>query len=719
MADDFEELFSKYPRPKNARSNAGGTSSNAVTKSNCRFEDITQETGFLGIVFQVYPTAETPQQQDRQEARFKEYSIILRRIVPLKQGERDPVLQLEIQSLTLRKAFRRLAEGHVNINLHRNPIILKEPYVELYHCQDQIEEASLDADDDTKDELQLLRTFRKDYMSEAIKDFESLESHGLISYDFLQYLFVPGSLVVMPNRFISPSQPLWAAVVVYCQVIKGRNENSWEIGLAYTNFNGASFGTVFSKLLYPAFADIRKIVELPVYPIKYHPQHQTVLQALETRGRNYYKLCMDFEQERQCISTGFHRYYDGSFWEVSSSTQEGTGEDHDRRARKANPREKKRSRGICDETTASLEAFCNPPSSQCVGRLVIDLAGFVEENPSFRDSVRHDNSGPSAVLLGSRDDFPAEDPFQAADADSSEDSTDRKVDIIPLQLITTPPFIPGFSLSKRTWGFVDVDHIRPIDWDVNAYENLQMGHRLKESVRRLVSAHHASNSGMDDFVTGKGKGLLFLLHGPPGSGKTMTAETVAESLHSPLYYTSGGELATGKERIEEQLQLIFQRIHRWAAILLLDEADTFMARRSEDSLERNALVSILLRMLEYQSGILFLTTNRLSDFDTAFYSRIHVCIEFERPDAQRRMFIWSKLAGKINHEISQSEFKRLGSLPLDGRRIKNVIKVASLLMHSRGDDSAMSFEDIRRSLEISAGDPSDDDAQRMIQELCT
>ncbi|KAI0178638.1 hypothetical protein GGR52DRAFT_264721 [Hypoxylon sp. FL1284] len=694
MDGDSDRLFSKYPRPK-TRHDTGPAAPGQVARSNCRFEDITQETGIFGTVVQVYTTAETPQQQDRQETRYKDFSLILRRIVPHKQGDRDPVLQLEIQSKTLAKAFRELAAGRVNINLHRSPIIIREPYVEVYHSRDQINEAINDADDALKDELRLLQTFQKDYMHEAVDEFESLKIRGLISFEFMQHLFVPGSVVVLPNQFVSNPQPHWAAVVIQCLVIQNKNDSEWELNLAYTNFDGVSFGTVFTKLRYPIFNDIKKITNLPVYPTNYHPDPESILRDLETRGKKYHSLCLDPDQDGQPVSKGLHSYYDGSLWEVDEETIKAQQETPN------SQREPRKSRGICGQTTPSLDAYCNPPSSQCASRVVVDLAGFVEENPGFRDYVRHDNSGPSAAL-----------------SRRSKSEARPASYVNRLQLITMPSFIPAFSLVNRSWGFVDVDGVDDIQWNKKAYDNLQMDHRQKESVRRLVSTHRISPAGFDDFISGKGRGLVFLLHGPPGSGKTMTAETVAESLHSPLYYTSGGELSIDKDRVEEQLQVIFQRIHRWGAILLLDEADTFMARRSESSLERNALVSILLRMLEYQSGILFLTTNRLSDFDTAFFSRIHVCIEFQTPNAQRRTYIWSKIAGKLRHDISQGQFERLGSLPLDGRRIKNVIKVASLLMQSNGDGAVLSFDDIKAALEISAADPSEIDVQRMIAELC-
>ncbi|CAG2002638.1 unnamed protein product [Fusarium graminearum] len=106
-----------------------------------------------------------------------------------------------------------------------------------------------------------------------------------------------------------------------------------------------------------------------------------------------------------------------------------------------------------------------------------------------------------------------------------------------------------------------------------------------------MKEHRKAPVALDNVVTSKGAGLIFLLHGPPGSDKTMTAECVAESLHCPLYHTAMGELGPDVKAIEEQLQLTFTRIQKWSAILLFDEADAFMVERSENDLERNALVS--------------------------------------------------------------------------------------------------------------------------------
>lgn len=104
---------------------------------------------------------------------------------------------------------------------------------------------------------------------------------------------------------------------------------------------------------------------------------------------------------------------------------------------------------------------------------------------------------------------------------------------------------------------------------------------------------------------------IAVLHGPPGTGKTLTAEGISELLKCPLYMASAGELGTDSRFLEAELQKILDTCHAWGAILLLDEADVFLEKRNMHDIQRNALVSIFLRQLEYFQGILFLTTNRV------------------------------------------------------------------------------------------------------------
>jgi SpoVK/Ycf46/Vps4 family AAA+-type ATPase len=172
-----------------------------------------------------------------------------------------------------------------------------------------------------------------------------------------------------------------------------------------------------------------------------------------------------------------------------------------------------------------------------------------------------------------------------------------------------------------------------------------------------------------------------LLSGPPGVGKTLTAEAVAESMHIPLFSMGAGDLGIRPNRVEESLQEILEMVAKWNAIFLVDECDVFLEARDSHDLERNKLVSIFLRTLEYYEGILFLTTNRVSNMDAAFQSRIHVSLPYPALTTASRRQIWANFldSSKQASEVSDVELDNLAEIDLNGRQIKNVLKTAFLL----------------------------------------
>lgn len=84
--------------------------------------------------------------------------------------------------------------------------------------------------------------------------------------------------------------------------------------------------------------------------------------------------------------------------------------------------------------------------------------------------------------------------------------------------------------------------------------------------------NHVSAKGKGiavDVVEGKGQGLVILLHGPPGVGKTLTAETVALATGKPLLSVSTAEIGIEPKEAERNLTEIFQDASRWEAVLLM------------------------------------------------------------------------------------------------------------------------------------------------------
>jgi len=239
----------------------------------------------------------------------------------------------------------------------------------------------------------------------------------------------------------------------------------------------------------------------------------------------------------------------------------------------------------------------------------------------------------------------------------------------------------------------------------------------KTIVRALVESHTGKEGrkvGIDDVIKGKGKGLVAVLHGRPGVGKTLTAEGISEYLKKPLYMVSAGELGTDSRTLETQLSRILDVAHVWGAVLLLDEADIFLERRSVHDLHRNALVSIFLRQLEYFEGILFLTTNRVETFDEAFQSRIHIALRYNDLDRKAKRVIWKTFLGMVAREemaenetdkerqvITEEEFDSMSRRNLNGRQIKNAVRTAQALAMTQNE--ALSMKHLELVLGVTEG----------------
>ena len=184
---------------------------------------------------------------------------------------------------------------------------------------------------------------------------------------------------------------------------------------------------------------------------------------------------------------------------------------------------------------------------------------------------------------------------------------------------------------------------------LDGFNDLKLPKGHKALVKSLVHNHFINkgaevgdedNDRENDVVRGKGKGLILLLHGAPGVGKTSTAECVAEANGKMLFPITCGDLGTTAADVDMELSNTFHLAELWDCVLLLDEADVFLAQRTKYDVKRNSLVSVFLRVLEYFTGILFLTTNRVGAFDEAFKSRIHVSLYYPPLDWAHTDAIW-------------------------------------------------------------------------------
>jgi len=220
------------------------------------------------------------------------------------------------------------------------------------------------------------------------------------------------------------------------------------------------------------------------------------------------------------------------------------------------------------------------------GRVMIDSIGYAKMNP---------NSNEAAMMYGG--------------ANRRKKYTEIEGGNIEEELLfLTWPIFKGYSFRAKRWGEMFVDKIEEIEFDDTAFDALVIEERKKKLAKAMVL--HA-NEGFTDVISGKSGGAIFLLHGPPGTGKTLTCEATAELLHRPLYSITVGELGTTPDILEHKLTEILEMANSWNSIILIDGADIFLEKRTDNDMVRYAMVGIFLRLLEHHQGVMFLTTNRV------------------------------------------------------------------------------------------------------------
>ena len=134
---------------------------------------------------------------------------------------------------------------------------------------------------------------------------------------------------------------------------------------------------------------------------------------------------------------------------------------------------------------------------------------------------------------------------------------------LTLSMNSTPP---------NRWNLVEfsVERVTPIVWNDEAFRNLVLPGDRKTLLQSLVEAHNGDLE-FDDFVQGKGHGLVINLFGPPGVGKTLSAEATSEHVRRPLYIVGGGDVGTDATSLDVTLRETFEIATDWQAIVLIDE----------------------------------------------------------------------------------------------------------------------------------------------------
>lgn len=264
-------------------------------------------------------------------------------------------------------------------------------------------------------------------------------------------------------------------------------------------------------------------------------------------------------------------------------------------------------------------------------------------------------------------------------AEPEMESEQRRRDPYGEEVEGTPTaFVRIFHLGRKEYVYLHVHDLEEYAWEEDALDNLVLPGHMQDILKAVFDTDPSEMFG--DVLQARSGGMVIEACGSTGVGKTLTAEIFAQHNKRPLYVMEIGELGTNLDSIEENLMKIFDRAERWNAVLLLDEADVFLAKRGLD-LERSAIVGVFLRLLDYFRGIIFLTTNRSNIIDPAFASRVTIRLDYPYLNTNVRGDVWDILLRKaeLNVEASDEGRETLLETPFNGRQIRNIVRLTRIV----------------------------------------
>jgi len=221
-----------------------------------------------------------------------------------------------------------------------------------------------------------------------------------------------------------------------------------------------------------------------------------------------------------------------------------------------------------------------------------------------------------------------------------------------------------------------------------SWEHLVVEPRTKEKLRDLERRCHHRERLLDHLGPAFGshttKGVRALFTGPSGTGKTLAARILAAELGMDLYRV---DLAAVINKYigetEKNLHRVLSTAEELDVILLLDEGDALLGRRTEVSTANDRYANVetdyLLQRLEHYSGILLVTSNLADNIDPAFQRRMDRVVDFSPPSADERLAIWT-LHLPDDHGLPNTLLRRIATqCDLNGGQIRNAALKATLL----------------------------------------
>jgi hypothetical protein len=401
------------------------------------------------------------------------YALVAKKIFTEKNVLESTTVR--INSPHLLQAFRQLVESYPTVpSDFEEPFELESPFQILFHYwEDIVEYRRMIKDDTARMHLSLLLDFMKSEVGEDKIRCDFMIKKNQITFSQLWALYRPGDL-----QYTSSEGHPWLLTVSKTAYEENAKLGKFlEVHCTYTDYDGTHIGLanrvfkIYQKMNFAAH-NPAIITDLDIFPRKFVKDKDDLEEELWERGSRFLQLKGVLVR----IYKGIALYLKDppiDFYDPGMADWPGVWLPYTV------------SCSIFDSGPRVLSHVINKESD----RIVIDRKTFQEENHLEQVAIRPPRQG---------------------------DDEER------ISTIQCPPFVHGFSLARKEWCRFYVDQIHPIEWNEDLFNSLVIGDSQKLLLRALVTSHaFLDKSGYQ--IQQKGKGLVILLHGTPGSGKTLTA----------------------------------------------------------------------------------------------------------------------------------------------------------------------------------------------------
>ncbi|RYP12448.1 hypothetical protein DL765_007347 [Monosporascus sp. GIB2] len=566
--------------------------------------------------------------------------------------------EIKIESEAVRSILQERLKQYPGYHWMNPSLSIFAPFQPLIHNWDTLTNfAKMEPKDEGRVGLtEILNAVR---VSKEVKEyFETRESEdNSVGFDFLWTIFPPGEFILLPASFMKQNQ-----VFIVREVSRREEDYGERKYMAITcwayDWDGQrrKFNRVAVELKIEFYKGKRLITSLPCYPLKcYTGSVVDLRQSLIKRGERFRELCMR-PKGKQMFEYDAPAYFRGS------------GVRHIQRGQSGNLASSPMTRASYTELLVSGALDGRSRLRLALkGKVMVDFESYVQHGPSEPTPM-----GELSLADGDEDDECRCDLCVAEGGPKDNqkygwDANDGVDTFCEDQYLICPPRVLGYHLMEKKWVELQVDRVKNIEKAqvADAFEKLELSTKKKELIEQLVRGH--TNDKMEDRKTPRSR-MEDLTKGPPGVGKTLTAESIAQATEKPLFPIGVGDVTTDPSLVEKRLEQLFELAEVWQAVMLLS-------------------------------------------FDIAVQSRINLAIKFEDLTERQKTSIFRKLVNQLEDDYVENKRDLLYWMEhdeeasrsfskLNGRQVRNIIFSAASLAGNRGTGhDVLKLADIKKMLD--------------------